>query len=307
MISIIVCSVKEPLRNALRININNTIGTEHEFLVIENEKTNYSISKAYNNGAHRAKYPFLVFVHEDVVFHTNNWGQHLVKHFQETNARLIGILGATVKTKAHSSVHIPFTKLNRHNQLQRYITNDTDHFYDNPLNEERSEVCVLDGLFIASTKKAWEQTKFSEDYLKGFHGYDIDFSLKNFELGKILVVYDILIEHFSLGTFSKNWIDTQLLVTKKWKKRLPFATKSTSKEDIKNAEVANLKWFLHFLVHHNYKRCLQIGCLVKLFVLLPNPIKYHFLFRKVLLGHEVDNTLKLFFKKLHFLLPKRAA
>ncbi|RZK11395.1 MAG: hypothetical protein EOO46_06940, partial [Flavobacterium sp.] len=223
MISIIVCSVREALRDALRSNVAETIGVPYEFIIIENEKTYYSISQAYNIGASQAQYPYLCFVHEDIVFHTRNWGNVLIGHFKETDARLIGILGTLIKTKAHSSVHIPFPNLNRHYQLQRYENNELDFFFDNPRHEKQSEVCMLDGLFIASTKKAWEETRFSDDYLKGFHGYDIDFSLKNFLKGKVLVVYDILIEHSSLGTFSKSWIDTQLLVTKRWRKRLPLA------------------------------------------------------------------------------------
>jgi glycosyltransferase involved in cell wall biosynthesis len=304
MISIIVCSIRESLRKTLTTNVAETIGIDHEMVIIENEKTNYSISKAYNIGAAQAKYPYLCFVHEDIIFHTPVWGKRLINHFTETQARLIGILGSTIKTRAHSSVHIPYPKLNRHCQLQRYENNVLDHFYENPYNEQKAEVCVLDGLFIAATKSAWEETKFSEDYLTGFHGYDIDFSLKNFQRGKVIVVYDILLEHMSLGTFSKNWIDTQLLVTKRWKKHLPLAATSASKIDIRNAEITNLKQFLQFLIQLNYKRRLQLICLARLMIIYPNLRHYHFIFRTVVFGKTIDNKLKHSFLKARHSLKK---
>ena len=307
MISIIVCSVREGLRNALVSNVAATIGVPHELIITENEKTNYSISKAYNLNASKAKYPYLCFVHEDIVFHTKDWGKALIDHFEESQARLIGILGSTIKTRTHSSVHIPHPTLNRQYQLQRYTNGELDFFYDNPFDEVRSDVCTLDGLFIASTKDAWEQTKFSEEYLKGFHGYDIDFSLKNFKLGRVIVVYDILVEHMSLGTFSKNWVDTQLLVTKHWKKELPLAMPRASKTDIKNAEITNLKQLLHFLIQLQYKRRLQLICLARLMLVYPAFRHYHFIIRQVVFGKSVDRNLKHLFMRARYHFKKRLA
>ena len=40
------------------------------------------------------------------------------------------------------------------------------------------EVVCLDGVFICSRKEVWQQSKFNDADLKGFHFYDIDFSLK---------------------------------------------------------------------------------------------------------------------------------
>ncbi|RYZ26394.1 MAG: hypothetical protein EOO10_15675 [Chitinophagaceae bacterium] len=302
MISVIICSVNELLRGSLIKNIDKTIGVEYEVLVVENEKLNYSISKAYNMRAAEANYPYLVFVHEDVVFHTPDWGLRLLAHFEATKSRLIGVLGCTVKTRTFSSVNIPYLKLNRQlnrqNQLQRYENGSVDHFYANPLGEERSDVCVLDGLFIASTKTAWEETKFSEEDLPGFHGYDIDFSLKNYQFGKLYVVYDILIEHFSLGSFSKAWVDTQFFLSQKWRNFLPVFVEGITKEDVRNAEAVNLLESLNFLTQLRYKKRLQLVCLFKLFLLDPRFYRYHPLARKVVLGSQLGRAIKRVLRKL---------
>lgn len=298
MISIVVCSVSETLRSAFERNAEATVGVDYELIVIDNSVRQLSISKVYNLGAAQARYPYLCFVHEDITFQTQDWGRSLINHFEETGARLIGILGAVIKTRTPSSVLIPWTDLNRQYQTQLYKSGDRDFFFSNPHHEKRSPVCVLDGLFIAATRTAWSETRFSEDYLHGFHGYDIDFSLKNHFLGTNLVVYDILMEHSSLGTFSRNWLDTQRLVTKRWRKRLPASAVPLTRAQIRNAENANRKEFLMFLLQHRYRRRLQLVLLMQMLSSNPACVREHFLIRRVLLGPAVDRFLKSGLKNL---------
>ncbi|RZK77858.1 MAG: hypothetical protein EOO85_07730, partial [Pedobacter sp.] len=150
MISIIICSVKKNLRDAISLNIEETIGVEHEIIIINNEVQQLSISKAYNIGASKAKFPYLCFIHEDVKFHTKSWGEILIKNFLETQARLIGFTGSTIKTKYPSSVYIAGSPYNRQCHLQKWPDKPMTKSYINPKQESYSEVCVLDGLFIAS-------------------------------------------------------------------------------------------------------------------------------------------------------------
>ena len=58
MISFIVCSGKEDLTE-LKENIKNTVGIEHEIIVIENSGAKYTIAQAYNLGIKKSKYPFI--------------------------------------------------------------------------------------------------------------------------------------------------------------------------------------------------------------------------------------------------------
>jgi glycosyltransferase involved in cell wall biosynthesis len=177
MISIIICSKNQTLLKQVSKNIESTIGADYELIVINNSSNEHSLSQAYNKGARQATHEYLLFVHEDLVFHTEDWGRYLVKHLEDPEIALVGVLGCTIKSKCPSGVWVPVEGVNRMNHLQGKPDGRTEKIYENPFDEPVSEVAVLDGMFLATRKEYWEQKPFDEDLLKGFHGYDIDFSL----------------------------------------------------------------------------------------------------------------------------------
>jgi len=280
MISIIVCSINETLLTQLKTNIQNTVGVEHEVIAIDNLVKNYSLARAYNEGAAQAKYPFLCFLHEDILLHTNNWGQALIKHLSDKNISLVGILGCLVKTHSPSGVYISIKHLNRINQLQRRRDDGTDHYVENPLNETFSEVATVDGMFLAVSKENHNKYPFDENTLTGFHAYDIDYSLGQAKNGKVIVVYDILIEHFSYGGNTRQWIDAQLLVTKKWGNQLPRHI-HLNQTELKQAEIINIETFLMALYVNHYKKLLQLKYLVKLLMLRPFGLRNFYFLAKL--------------------------
>ena len=253
MISIIICSKSHDLLKKISLNIADTIGVSYEIIPILNPHGKFGICKAYNDGASQAVYDILCFCHEDILFHNINWGKNLIEHLSNRTISLVGVLGCVVKTKAPSGAYISQKNLNRINQIQRLPDDTTIHYYENPKNEAVSEVSILDGMFLSCTKSNWQRKKFDEN-LKGFHGYDIDFSLSQKENGTILVVYDILLEHFSSGGNSRTWIDAQLFVTEKWKNRLPVVQKDITLTMLKKAEIENLNTFTISLIKHKYAK-----------------------------------------------------
>ncbi len=72
MISIIICSRHPDISASLRENMEETIGVEFEIVTIDNSHGKYSISSAYNRGVERSLYPYVCFVHDDVLFRTKN-------------------------------------------------------------------------------------------------------------------------------------------------------------------------------------------------------------------------------------------
>ena len=102
MLSIIICSVSPERLQAVKQNIQQSIGVEHEFVVIDNREKKWPIAKAYNYGARAAVYPYLFFVHEDVKFHSQNWGLFIEKKLQEPDCGVIGFTGSKVKLKCYS-------------------------------------------------------------------------------------------------------------------------------------------------------------------------------------------------------------
>jgi hypothetical protein len=226
MISVIICFRSGEYFDLLSRNINATIGVEHEIIGIENYKNQHSICAAYNKGGEKARYAYLCFVHEDVEFVTENWGQKLIEHFKDERTGLVGVAGNTYKSK------IPTTwpqsvlqgiETRRINIIQHYkrAVKEKEHVVLNPLNEIKSQVVNLDGVLLVTTKSLWQLYKFDESLLKGFHGYDLDLSLKIGQSHKLYVVYDVLLHHFSEGICETNCILDYISLHKKWQHRLP--------------------------------------------------------------------------------------
>ena len=248
MLSIIVCSINE--NNFLKFseNVMDTVGVEFEIIRIDNKIENISLSMAYNRGASMAKYAYLVFVHEDVKMLTENWGQNLVAHFKhDTNTGVIGLAGSIYKTRMFSSwwqSEINGLEPKRINIIQTFkFGNKADeHLHVNPLNEVRSRVVALDGVFMAVEATKWAQFKFDEVVLKGFHGYDLDFSLKIGLHFTNYVVYDILLEHFSEGHLNPHWISDIIKIHCKFRPHLPLQKSGLiSDAGFNDAEKDNLR------------------------------------------------------------------
>jgi glycosyltransferase involved in cell wall biosynthesis len=291
VISIIVCSINKTRLAQLKKSIVETIGVAYEIVVIDNSDNNYSLPQAYNKGASQAKFPYLCFVHEDILFHTQEWGNRLIKHFDNSSIALVGIFGSIIKTKVPSGVHIPIENMNRVNQLQRDRDGKTVHFYENPLNEPYSEVAVLDGMFLATTISNHNKYPFDEHLLTNFHGYDIDYSLGQSRFGPVVVVYDILIEHFSHGEYSIPWINEQLKLTNKWFNYLPRYV-SIGEKHISPVTNKNIEKFLLMLCSHNYKKDIQLKYLLQLIRRRPISLKNLYYIRKFLISGKIEQWLK---------------
>lgn len=76
MISIIICSRHHTLDEELRGNIKATIGNDilYEIVCIDNSNNCHSIFSAYEEGVKKAKGNYLCFMHEDIRFHSADWG-----------------------------------------------------------------------------------------------------------------------------------------------------------------------------------------------------------------------------------------
>ena len=93
MISIIISSYKENYYQLLLANIQQSIGhANYEIVKISNPGL-MGINKAYNEGALKAMYDDLLFIHEDVEFITNGWGHFLIDSLKNENIGIIGVAG----------------------------------------------------------------------------------------------------------------------------------------------------------------------------------------------------------------------
>ena len=236
MISIIICSRNLSVLSKLKENITATIGVDFEIIAIDNSTNKFSIQSAYNSGISKSVYPYLCFIHEDLLFRTLNWGQQLISHLNMPNCGIVGIAGGKIITNVpaqwsneKSYIHI----------LQHKKGNSTPILLKNPINTSinRESAIVVDGVFLSMKKNIVENIGFDEK-IAGFHGYDYDISIQTTVAGYTnFVVYDILIEHYSSGFKDSTYYNALINVYKKWAEHLPLYTSETSNNHDKIQEI----------------------------------------------------------------------
>jgi len=214
MISIIISSYQPDYFTQLTKNIGQTIGSSIEYEIIQIWNPNLmSITKAYNSGAEKAKYDNLLFLHEDVIFHTSDWGEKLIIHLNNINTGVIGVAGSDYVPSAPcswtvvSGINRNFYHIlqNNKDKTNKTLQSNIDKTYP---------VFGLDGVFLSIKKEKFNVLKFDEN-IPGFHGYDLDFTLRSAKKNQNYVIHDILIEHFSTGNANREWFFSNMEIRKK--------------------------------------------------------------------------------------------
>lgn len=229
MISIIICSRQPDIADELKKNIATTIGCDYELVVIDNSHNHYSIFSAYNEGVRRAKGDILCFMHEDILFRSNDWGRiggvYLVDNQQ---VMLIGVAGC------HFLSSYPFywaelpiiSEHNLHNDCGKIIECKQEAYYgENGL----VDVVAVDGMFFIAKRQIFNFISFDEKTFTGFHAYDMDICMQVIAQGyRVCVTNRILLEHKWSETLSKGkkgydqLRPNMELFVKKWQNVLPL-------------------------------------------------------------------------------------
>ncbi len=223
MLSIIICSANKELLRQVTKNVERTVGIPFEVVAIENSDGRYGICEAYNAGASQSKYDVLCFMHEDILFHTENWGQNVINTLADLSIGLIGVAGGQAKTRIPEPWWIPAYDFNRIHLIQSF-PNGSPSVKElvNPYKEPISDVVTVDGVWFCCRKEIWQQNRFDSETFKEFHFYDLDFAMQVFQAGhRVCVVYDVLIEHISPGSINRSWVENAVKFSKKWRKKLP--------------------------------------------------------------------------------------
>lgn len=209
MLSIIISSYQENYFSALEKNIAETCGIEYEIIKIENP-AKMGICEAYNKGACIAKFQNLLFLHEDVFFHTENWGSKLLEWLQNSEIGIVGIAGSNYVANSPTAWwNKPDSKFI--NIIETEIK--TNFHKKTSFEGDIKDVFLVDGVFLACRKNIYKEFPFNES-IKGFHAYDVDFSLKVSTKYQNVVVNNFLLEHFSRGRQSKEWLENIIFVRK---------------------------------------------------------------------------------------------
>ena len=227
MISCIICSRQPDISRELKENIASTIGCEYELVVIDNSKNEYSIFSAYNEGVRRAKGDVLCFMHEDLVFHSSNWGCFVEEYFYKyPKAGLVGVAGT------HYFPALPAAQWDSELASSRMIQGRLDDGkYVTTLEEQfeyrksPTQMAAVDGLWLCMPKKIFDSdsVKWDEDTFDAFHCYDTDMAFQVWQVGyEVHLFWDVLIEHRSLGCANNQFMEASEKLFSKWKNYLPL-------------------------------------------------------------------------------------
>ncbi|WDF68358.1 glycosyltransferase [Sphingobacterium oryzagri] len=241
MLSIIISSYQSKYFKSLEENLAQTCGIAYELIQIWNPGTK-SIHEAYNEGIRQSQYPFLLFLHEDVRFESTEWGKDLIACFlADDSVGLVGLAGSKVKTKAPSGWYENGAE-NNIECIRQYDKGKLVSDFSVNLTDQSPETVVsIDGVFIAMRKSAG--LTFDER-LAGFHNYDLAISVAaKKDHWNIKVIKTIVLTHFSLGSFDRDWLCSAYTFYKLYHTYLPL------KEDgavySKQLELDNIRLFYH--------------------------------------------------------------
>ncbi len=256
MISIIICSKFTDISLELKENIKTTIGVNYELVVVDNSKGEHSIFAAYNKGFRESKYPYLCFVHEDVLFQQKDWGAALIAHLSNPQTGVVGVAGGPIATRIPASwwlVGNGYKNLIQHYKIKNTIANELS------FSHEPKEVILLDGVFLSMRRELFDLIRFDES-LDGFHGYDHDICIQSVVAGyKNYVVFDILLTHFSEGSMNAQYYTNLLKVYKKWAGNLPL-----SASDVPDKILNNFNKLENKLFNKLIRRLIKVGFSKKL-------------------------------------------
>jgi hypothetical protein len=217
MISLVICSKKPKIADELVKNINNTIGLDYEIIVVLDRDSEHSIFSAYNKGIKQSKFDFVCFIHDDIFFHSNDWGKTIVQHLMDDHDGFIGIAGGTMLPR----VPAPWSfgpHFKHFIQSEKHSKKTEFHYLGDFDEKHYKSVVFLDGVFLACKKELFNNLSFDEKSYHGFHCYDQDICMQASVLGfENRVIDNILIEHFSRGNFTKSWIESELIFWRKWR------------------------------------------------------------------------------------------
>ena len=248
MISIIISSYRPEQYAALKKNIAATCGCIYELIKVDNPNL-MGICEAYNKGATMAKFDHYLFLHEDILFHDKYWGVKLLNHLSCPNTGVIGVAGGSYVPKAPCG----WATISPYNHLS-LIQNDSigKNQVHYKLDVSKKNVLGIDGAFLAVSKQTYLNHPFNEK-VQGFHGYDLDFSLRIAKNKKNYVVSDILLEHFSHGNPDIKWLESNIQI------RSELGNNFNKKKD-SSAETELFKSFLRtYLLNYGF----SIGNILK--------------------------------------------
>jgi len=217
MVTVIYCTRES--KPSHTEHIIKSSGLHKSIEVIEIINNGESLTKAYNRGLKQAKNDIVVFCHDDITIETKQWGNKLIKQFDENpEYGIIGIAGSKYMSTTGrwwDDRKTMYGRVKHTHEGKTWLS-----AYSGDQGNKLEEMVNIDGLFFAIDKK--RITKDFDESVEGFHFYDVDFSFQNHLSGvKIGVTTKILVNHQSIGATNEQWEDNRKIFAEKYKDTLP--------------------------------------------------------------------------------------
>lgn len=218
----------EEENNKFISHLKNTAGIpiHVEYIVNMNE---FSLSEAYNMGWKTLDKlgigkDIIIFLHNDILIRTKDWGKKIVNIFNNNNFDIIGLAGST-KLPKHGCWWLTEDEkeMNIKKMYGRVYHNNGIRVFESIYSKEIKnikEVVVVDGVFICVNGETIIN-RFDERF-KGFHYYDLGMVFSNYLDGcNIGVIDKISIIHNSIGQTNTEWDNNRKMFSKLYKDELP--------------------------------------------------------------------------------------
>ena len=198
-ISIVTCSHDDTRYAAMAGSYARALaGRQYEIVRIADAK---SLAEGYTRGMTRATGEVVVFTHDDVEILAPDFGDRLLHRLGACD--MLGVAGATRATGPawpfagwpylHGSVIYPDGEGYRVTAYSRTV----------PIAHD---IRVMDGVFLAMPREIALKIGWDAEACDGFHGYDVDFTLRAAQAGlRLAVASDLGVAHRSYGSFDERW------------------------------------------------------------------------------------------------------
>jgi protein O-GlcNAc transferase len=204
-VSAIICSIRPDYFAQIKAALETQFAA-HSFEIIGIHDAK-SLAEGYNRGAAKASGDILIFCHDDIDFVQADFGARVLHHLQASD--VIGVAGTSRLTgSAFMDSGYPSCcgQIIHARQDWRKPDSILSYFVPGIQGLVVEDIQALDGVFIATHRRVWENIKYDEAEFDGFHLYDVDFTYRAYLAGLRLVVpMDLLLVHFSDGTYSPTW------------------------------------------------------------------------------------------------------
>ncbi|HEX2957984.1 MAG TPA: glycosyltransferase [Chitinispirillaceae bacterium] len=219
MISVITCAAKDAAGSIQERNIAKTVGTEHEYIVIDGS-SGIGLAGAYNYAISQVRGDICVFIPDDAYFMKMNWGTILRNKFTDQSIGMIGVAGTQYLFNDRCSLTAagrPFIK----GRIVQHLENGD--FFAVVYSQENgdSDVVACEGVFMAIPTELFQYVRFDDASFDGMYFHDMDMSMQIRRGRRIVVTTDIVVKKRSQTKFDKVWQHYGQIFLQKYAQELP--------------------------------------------------------------------------------------